>query len=208
MKIKLLFMLILLISISTSVISQQDMEFVDGKDLGDSKTVYFQIRGLDESGSDRAILLDAFLSDQNITDGRIFTSSTMKTRCQLFIPHNIQPDYVRGILMEYGYDFEFTSVSKNGQTISEDTNTAFTSISYSPFDNFPNFKNTGDDESDVETYRQEKEIWVSDNERKYNKKRRNGTVEYPIEVSQSDFDNFTEEKKVKILAQPDVFVIK
>jgi hypothetical protein len=136
MKRNYLFLLLIIISISTSVIAQQDMEFVDGKDMGDSKTVYFQIRGLDEDGAERSILLGALLSDQNITDGRIFTSSTKKTRCQLFLSHNVQPTYVRAILMEYGYDFEFTSVSKNGHTIADDSNTAFTSISYSPFDNF------------------------------------------------------------------------
>lgn len=208
MKRNYLFLLLIIISISTSVIAQQDMEFVDGKNMGDSKTVYFQIRGLDEDGADRAILLDALLSDQSITDGRIFTSSSRKTRCQLFLPHNVQPEYVRAILMEYGYDFEFSSVSKDGHTVAKNSNTAFTSITYSPFDNFPNFKSTGDMENDVETYRQEKEIWVSENERKYNKERGKGTAEYPIVVSQSDFEDFSEEKKAKILAQPDVFVIK
>jgi len=208
MKRNYLFLLLIIVSISTRVIAQQSMEFVDGKSMGDTKTVYFQIRGLDEDGAERSILLNAFLSDQNIIDGRIFTSSAMKTRCQLFLPLNVKPEYIRAILMEYGYDFEFSSVSKNGHTVSQDSNTAFTSIAYSPFDDFPNFKSTGDDENDVEIYRQEKEVWVSDNERKYKKERNKGTVEYQIVVSQSDFDNFTDEKKTKILAQQDVFVIK
>jgi len=188
--------------------SQLVMEFQEVKNAGDLKTVYFQVEGLGEDEDARNTLLNELLSDANISKGRIFTSGFLKTRCQLFVPYNIEPEYIRPILQSQGYDFEFSSVTFNGELLVEKNQQTFTSMFYPPADDFPQYVKTGNKEQDGEDYRVMKEEWINSNSRKYNKQKSKGTAELPIVISQEQFDSYTEEKQMKILEQPEVFEIK
>jgi len=185
------------------------MDFTEVKQMGDIKTVYFHIKGLDEDETARTELINQLLSDENINSGRIFTSSSFKTRCQLYLPLNITPEYIRPILISNGYDFDFSTISIDGK-LNDDGDKSGSCVSKfsSPAEGFPTLIYTGDKEYDYEQYRIAKEQWISENQKKYDKQRNNGTADYPIVVSKSDFDKFTDEKKQKILAEPDKFVIK
>jgi hypothetical protein len=188
--------------------SQSVMEFAEAKAMGDQKTVYFQIKGLDEDEMERASLLEKLLADENILDGRIFTSSSFKTRCQLYLPLDIKPDYIRAILNENGYDFEFSSITVDGYTMNPLAPTTFRSGFYYPSKDFPKPLITGDKKADSETYQKDKEAWISQNEKKYNKEKSVGTAVFPIEIPKSQFDSFSDEKKQRVLAEPKKYVIK
>lgn len=202
----LFFFIVLVFSVISY--SQSVMEFVDVKDAGDLKTVYFQVKGLGSDENARIDLLNDLLSDPNIEKGRIFTSSSLKTRCQLFIPYSIEPEYIRPLLQANGYDFEFSSVTIDGQLLANKQERTFVSIFYPPDPDFPQIELTGDKEQDAVNYKLAKEEWIESNKRKYNRKKAKGTADYPIIISQEQFDNFTEEKKQKILEQPETFEIR
>lgn len=208
MKFRIFMFSAFLIIAFSNVIAQSKMEFVDVKDLGDSKTVYFQVKGLGEDDENRALLLNDLLTDPKVIDGRIFTSSSFKTRVQLFIPHDVEPEYIRPILQAHGYDFEFSSVSIDGQLLISKNAMAARSAFYSPAEDYPRYVKTGDKELDAENYRLAKEQWIENNKRKYKKQKSDGTAEYPIVITQEQFDSFTDEKKEKVISQPDVFEIR
>ncbi len=191
-----------------SGVFSQSLEFTEAKIMGDLKTVYFYINGLDEDESDRAILLEQLTNDANIYGGRIFTSSSFKTRCQLNLPVSITPEYIRPILLSNGYDFDFSTISVDGKVNIEKKPDSYVSKFQSPFEGFPTMIYTGDKERDYEQYRVAKEQWLTANQKKYDKQKTNGTAQYPIIVSKSDFDRFTDTKKQMILAEPEKFVIK
>ncbi|MDD3741674.1 MAG: hypothetical protein PHH30_10560 [Bacteroidales bacterium] len=207
MKNRYFFFVMVLFYMHSSAFSQS-LEFTEAKTIGDLKTVYFYIEGLDEDESDRAFLLEQLLNDANIFKGRIFTSSSFKTRCQLYLPVSITPEYIRPILISNGYDFDLSSISVDGKVSTEKKPDSYVSKFQSPADGFPTLIYTGDKDNDAEQYRMAKEQWVGSNQKKYDKQRANGTAQYPIVVSKSDFDKFTETKKQMILAEPDKFVIK
>jgi hypothetical protein len=208
MRLKSVFVIIAVVVYANLLHSQTVMEFTDVKDAGDLKTVYFQVTGLGDDDDARTTLLNEFLSDPLISDGRIFTNSSFKTRCQLFISYNMGPEYIRPILQSKGYDFEFSSVTIDGNLLVDKDERSYTSMFYAPADDFPSYEKTGDKELDDETYRKSKEEWIELNQRKYRKGKSNGTAELPIIISQEQFDSFTEEKQLEILGQPDVFEIK
>jgi len=192
-----------------SIIFAQSLEFTEVKTIGDNKTVYFHIKGLDDDEAARSELLEQLLSDENVKGARIFTSSSLKTRCQLYLPLNITPEYIRPILINNGYDFDFSTVSIDGKMVNEiDKSESYVSQFNSPAEGFPTLIYTGDKEGDYEQYRISKEQWIAENQKKYEKQRNNGTATYPIVISKSDFNKFTDEKKQKILAEPDKYVIK
>ncbi len=208
MKCKILvFATFLIIPISV-IFAQNVVEFVDVKDADGLKTVYFQIKGLGEDDAARTTLMTDLLADPNVVKGRIFTSSSFKTRCQLFLPYEIGPEYIRPILQSHGYDFEFSSVSIDGKLMVDKNARAARADFYSPTDDFPQCVSTGDKMLDAENYRIAKEQWIENNKRKYKKQKFNGTAKYPIIISQEQFDSYTESKQQKILAQPDIFKIK
>ncbi len=188
--------------------AQSNLTFVEAKTLGDTKTVYFQIAGLDEDKSDRDELLNYLTSDPNILKGEIFTSSANKTRCQLFLPTHIEAEYIRSLLQSNGYDFEFTSVSVNGKLSKEKTSSSFVSKHYLPAKDFPTPQKTNNKENDDLQYKLAKEQWIDSNRRKYKKARKNGTAEYPIIISREQFNSFTDEKKNKILENSEMFEIR
>ncbi|MDD2387101.1 MAG: hypothetical protein PHP52_10015 [Bacteroidales bacterium] len=207
MKCKILVLVTFLIIPFSAIFTQNIMEFVDVKDADGLKTVYFQVKGLNEDDAARATLMKDLLADPNVIKGRIFTSSSLKTRCQLFLPYEISPEYIRPILQSHGYDFEFSSVSIDGKLLIDKNAKAARADFYSPTDDFPQYVSTGDKILDAENYRIAKEQWIENNKRKYKKQKSNGTAKYPIVISQEQFDSYTEDKQQKILAQPDIFEI-
>ncbi|MDD3688252.1 MAG: hypothetical protein PHE56_16005 [Bacteroidales bacterium] len=207
MKAKL-WIVIILMMFAYSGIAQQVMEFTQSKNTGDNKTVYFHIKGLEEDEEARTSLLNEFLKDENIISGRIFTSSTFKTRCQLLIPQNIKPEYIRNILLANGYDFDFTTISVNGVLKSDMQPETHISLFYSPAEGFPVMQSTGDKLKDREDYTVSKEKWVAENQRQYNKQKSKGTAEFPIVIEKKVFDSYTVEKQERLLAEPDKYIIK
>jgi len=208
MKIRKWFFVCAFIITPVLAFSQQVMEFTYSKITGDNKTVYFNIKGLGIDESERSEMLNALLADENIESGRIYTSSSNKTMCQLLISQNIGPEYIRQILNTSGYDYDFTTVSVNGELKEKDNPDTFSSMFMSPADDFPVLKSTGDKENDYEEYRISKEHWISQNQRKYNKQKSAGTAQYPIVISKADFNKYTAEKQQKLLAEPDKYIIK
>ncbi len=192
----------------TVIFSQGVLEFTQAKITGDSKTVYFHIKGLSDDESERSALLENLLSDENVLDGRIFTSSSFKTRCQLFLTVNITAEYIRSILNTNGYDFDFTTVSIDGKLKEATDPETFVSMFYLPVEDFPSYVETGNRVDDDENYRVAKEAWVFDNSKKYNKEKSKGTAEYPITVSKEDFNKYSQEKQQRLLAEPDKYIIK
>lgn len=207
MKAKL-WIVIILMTFAYSGIAQQVMEFTQSKNTGENKTVYFHIKGLEEDEEARASLLNEMLKDGNIISGRIFTSSTFKTRCQLLIPQNIKPEYIRNILLSNGYDFDFTTVSVDGELKSDFQPESHFSLFYAPSEGFPLMQNTGNKLNDRENYLIAKEKWIAENQRQYNKQKSKGTAEFPIIIDKKVFDSYTVEKQQRLLAEPDKYIIK
>jgi hypothetical protein len=208
MKLSLLSLICVLICTPVYLFSQQNMEFTHAKIIGDNKTVYFNVKGLGEDDADRAVLLESLLQDDNILDGRIYTSSSLKTKCQLTVRMNISPEYIRPMLNSFGYDYDFTTVSVNG-AVRESTEAEIFRAEFStPQEGFPLMQYTGNKEQDEENYRIAKDQWISENEKKYNKQKSNGTAVYPIVISKDDFNNYSDEKKASLLAEPDKYIIK
>jgi len=208
MKFKHWFFIGVLFFLPVSVFTQQVMEFTQVKMTGDSKTVYFNVKGLGDDEAERAALMDNLLKDENVIKGRIYTSSSGKTKCQLFLPVNITAGYIRSIINSYGYDYDFTTVSVDGKLKDAEDPETFVSVSYLPEKDFPQYVKTGDKQKDADDYRLAKEKWISENERKYKKERSQGTTEYPIIIQKEDFNKYSEEKKQRLLAEPDKYVIK
>jgi hypothetical protein len=207
MKAKL-WIVIILMTFAYSGIAQQVMEFTQSKVTGENKTVYFHIKGLGEDEEVRTSLLNEFLKDENIISGRIFTSSSFKTRCQLLMPQNIKPEYVRTILLSNGYDFDFTTISVDGELKTDMQPETHISLFYTPSEGFPLMQNTGNKLEDRENYTVVKEQWVAENERRYNKQKAKGTAEFPIIIEKEAFDSYTIEKQQRLLAEPDKYIIK
>jgi|GEM_PF-1034279 hypothetical protein len=191
-----------------SAFSQAKMEFRDVKIIdSEKKTVYFQIKGLGEDESERNQVLNRLLADSKIYEGRIFTSSFNRTRCQLILDIEIDPEYIRNILLENGYDFEFSSVSIDGKFLEADM-PSIKSPFYYPSKNFPKPIYTGDKQKDAETYQVLKVEWIQKNKKEYNSQMKKSTAKLPIIIPKEQFDSFTPEKQAKILSQPDIYVVK
>jgi len=205
---RIIFLFIATLLITNAFVYSQKLVFEEAKVQGDIQKVYFQIKGLDEDESDRNLLMTKLLSDPNVYDGSIFTSSSDKTRCQLIIPKDIQPQYIRAILNENGYDFEFSSVSIDGKFYETAENNPINSRFYYPDKSFPKTTLTGNKDVDKEAYLSAKEQWVQSNSKKYNRQKASGTAEFPIIISQEQFESFTAEKKERILAEPNKYQIK
>lgn len=200
--------LVVILSFIILLSKAQKLEFRDVKIIKDNqKTVYFQIKGLGENENERNYLLEKLLSDPKIQDGRIFTSSTFKTRCQLFLDMDVEPEYIRKILVTNGYDFEFSSVSIDGKILESAQNNILSPFYY-PSKDFPKPLYTGDKMCDEEIYNQVKQEWINNNKKKYKKECQEGTAKIPIIISKEQFDSFTSEKQAKILSQPEIYVIK
>lgn len=208
MKLRFLSIICVFVSMPIFLLSQQNMEFTLAKTNGENKTVYFNVQGLGEDDAEREQLLENLLKDSNILEGRIYTSSSYKTKCQLLLPPNITPEYIRSIINTYGYDYDFTSVSVNGKLKQTSESEVFQSEITVPTIGFPMKQFSGDKQQDEENYQVEKEKWISENERKYKKQKSSGTAEYPIIISKADFEKYTDEKKARLLSEPAKYIIK
>lgn len=207
MKAKL-WIVIILMTFAYSGIAQQVMEFTQSKNTGENKTVYFHIKGLDEDEEARTSLLNELLKDANIISGRIFTSSSSKTRCQLILPNNVTPEYIREILLSHGYDYEFTTVSVNGE-LKVDTNPETHVSKYTaPAEDFPCVEKTGDKQKDSDNYTLAKDKWILENKKEYKKQTSRGTAEYPIIIKKEVFESYSAEKQQRLIAEPDKYIIK
>lgn len=171
----------------------------------DSNTivVFFQIDGLGIDEIERANLLEFLLSDEEIIGGRMFTYKDSTTRCQLYVPKSISPEYVRALLNAKGYDYDFSSVSFNGVLKKSKHTQLYSSKKYLPLDGFP----SGNILTEKE-YNKEKDMWISNHRGKYKKVKKEGTATYPIIISHDQFNSFTELKQERILSQPDVFIVE
>jgi hypothetical protein len=188
--------------------SQQNMKFTEAKFTNEGKTVYFHISGLGEDEDERQALLSDILKDPAIISGRIFTSVENKTRCQLYLPIEIEPEYIRSFLQAKGYDYDFSTISVNGEIQNTNKLQFFASPYKRASKNFEPYKSTGDKIKDAENYAIAKEQWVMKNQKKYKKEIQNGTATFPIVISKEEFYNYTPEKQKRLLAEPKKYIIK
>jgi hypothetical protein len=188
--------------------SQQNMKFTEAKFTNEGKTVYFHISGLGEDEDERQALLSDMLKDPAIISGRIFTSVENKTRCQLYLPIEIEPEYIRSFLQAKGYDYDFSTISVNGEIQNTNKLQFFASPYKRASKNFEPYKSTGDKIKDAENYAIAKEQWVMKNQKKYKKEIQNGTATFPIVISKEEFYNYTPEKQKRLLAEPKKYIIK
>jgi hypothetical protein len=188
--------------------SQQNMKFTEAKFTNEGKTVYFHISGLGEDEDERQALLSDILKDPAIISGRIFTSVENKTRCQLYLPIEIEPEYIRSFLQAKGYDYDFSTISVNGEIQNTNKLQFFASPYKRASKNFEPYKSTGDKIKDAENYAIAKEQWVMKNQKKYKKEIQNGTATFPIVISKEEFYNYTPEKQKRLLAEPDKYIIE
>lgn len=188
--------------------SQQNMKFTEAKFTNEGKTVYFHISGLGEDEDERQALLSDMLKDPAIISGRIFTSVENKTRCQLYLPIEIEPEYIRSFLQAKGYDYDFSTISVNGEIQNTNKLQFFASPYKRASKNFEPYKSTGDKIKDAENYAIAKEQWVMKNQKKYKKEIQNGTATFPIVISKEEFYNYTPEKQKRLLAEPDKYIIE
>lgn len=152
-------------------LSAQDevLKFTLSKNLGEQKTVYFHIKGIeDDEQSDK--LLERLLSDPLIYDGRIYETPTNNDRCQLYMDHEIDAAYVKSILQEFNLDYEYTTVSRNGHLEAQQAEklpsheTPKTPV---VMEGFPEYVDTGNPEADKADYARRKKEWVEQNPEKY-----------------------------------------
>lgn len=159
----------ILFLIGLNLLAQNEvLRFTLSKNLGEQKTVYFHIKGIvDNEQADK--LLDRFLLDPLIYDGRIYETPTNQDRCQLYMDHEIDAVYVRSILQEFNLDYEYTTVSRNGQM--ETSYSLESSLQETPktvvADGFPEYFDTGNPEADKADYARRKKKWVEENPDKY-----------------------------------------
>ncbi|NLP20779.1 MAG: hypothetical protein GX378_08460 [Bacteroidales bacterium] len=184
------------------------MKFTEAKFTNEGKTVYFHISGLGEDEDERQALLSDILKDPAIISGRIFTSVENKTRCQLYLPIEIEPEYIRSFLQAKGYDYDFSTISVNGEIQNTNKLQFFASPYKRASKNFEPYKSTGDKIKDAENYAIAKEQWVMKNQKKYKKEIQNGTATFPIVISKEEFYNYTPEKQKRLLAEPDKYIIE
>lgn len=207
MRTKVIVCLVLLLIVLVGY-SQQNMKFTEAKFTNEGKTVYFHISGLGEDEDERQALLSDILKDPAIISGRIFTSVENKTRCQLYLPIEIEPEYIRSFLQAKGYDYDFSTISVNGEIQNTNKLQFFASPYKRASKNFEPYKSTGDKIKDAENYAIAKEQWVMKNQKKYKKEIQNGTATFPIVISKEEFYNYTPEKQKRLLAEPDKYIIE
>jgi hypothetical protein len=155
-----------------SLYSQEEqLEFTQKKISDVGYTVYFHVTDIQDPEQANAIIED-LLSDDNIFNGRYFKSGTGKDRFQLYINEFVTAEYIRNILLTHDIDYDFSTVSVNGEIINDDGISNLnllkgtSSISISAL-GFPKYKNTGNKEVDDEHYSNVKDQWINDNPEEY-----------------------------------------
>lgn len=148
------------------------LEFTRMKTAGQGYTIYFNLIGI--AGEDHAeTILQELLNEPSIYDGTFFKTPDNKDRFQIFVTDlSITANYVRDIVKSHGADYDFTTVMVNGvipnlgeQGVSiHSLGSQRTPII---FDDFPQYKDTGDPKNDAQNYRREKLEWINNNPEKY-----------------------------------------
>ena len=167
---RILTMGFVLLSLYQLSAQENELRFTLSKNLGEQKTVYFHIKGIQDSDMPD-ILLERLLSDPLIYDGRIYKTPKLQDRCQLYMSHEIDAAYIRSILQEYNLDFEYTTVSRNGhlETAHAKSSSKPGATPPSPvlMDGFPQYKDTGNPEVDQQNYSNAKQKWIEENPEAY-----------------------------------------
>jgi len=169
--IKRMLILSLVLFVASQLSAQENsLRFTLSKDLGEQKTIYFHISGLEgEEMSDA--LLERLLQDPLIYEGRIFQTPKLQDRCQLYMAHEIDAAYVLSILKEFNLDYEYTTVSRNGHLettrAKHQSSPGGTKPSPVLIDGFPEYEDTGNPEIDQKNYQKRKQKWVEENPEAY-----------------------------------------
>ncbi len=169
--IKRMLILSFVLFVASQLTAQENtLRFTQSKNLGEQKTVYFHIKGIqDNEMSD--VLLERLLQDPLIYKGRMFKTPKLQDRCQLHMAHEIDAAYVLSIVREFNLDYEYTTVSRNGHLESSQakhqTNPGGTNPSPVLIDGFPEYEDTGDAEVDRRNYQKTKQKWVEENPEAY-----------------------------------------
>ncbi|PLX06093.1 MAG: hypothetical protein C0596_16530 [Marinilabiliales bacterium] len=171
---KLILLLIICGYFTLNLFSQEGkLEFTQIKVADEGYTVYFHVVNLidDEHGN---MVLAELLNDENIFSGRYFKSGEGKDRFQLYINEFVSAEYVRNILLSQNVDYEFSTVTVNGNYINGNNQTFEQGIKGSPkmyvtSMGFPKYEYTGDKEQDDINYRNAKDDWINQNPEEYEK---------------------------------------
>lgn len=148
---------------------EETLKFTLVKSTNDQKTVYFHIKGI-EDNEQYSKIMDRFLMDPSISDGRIFKSSTQEDRCQLVMNPEIDAAYILSILREMNLDFKYNTVSRNGhleKQHAENLPTYETPRTPVIIEGFPEFKDTGNPEADKQSYSDRKNSWIEEHPQEY-----------------------------------------
>jgi hypothetical protein len=169
--IKRMLILSFVLFVASQLTAQEsNLQFTLSKDLGEQKTVYFHINGLQDDEMSEA-LLERLLQDPLIYEGRIFKTPKLQNRCQLYMAHEIDAEYVQSILKEFNLDYEYTTVSRNGHLetsrAKHQSNPGATKPTPVLIDGFPEYEDTGNPEVDQKNYQKRKQKWVEENPEKY-----------------------------------------
>ncbi|MDA3910074.1 MAG: hypothetical protein PF448_01790 [Bacteroidales bacterium] len=169
--IKRMLILSFVLFVASQLTAQENsLRFTHVKSIGEQKTVYFHINGLQDDEMSEA-LLERLLQDPLIFEGRIFKTPKLQDRCQLYMAYEIDAAYVLSILKEFNLDYEYTTVSRNGHLesnqASSQSNPGATPSTPVLINGFPEYEDTGNHEADRENYQNKKQKWVEENPEKY-----------------------------------------
>ncbi len=166
----LLTAVVLLVSIT--VFSQSSkLDFTQKKATEQGLIVYFEVEGISDE-SEAIQIQDDFLKDNNISYSKYFIGSSENDRYQLTIDSSVDAEYIRDILISHNVDFNYTTISIDGVTEIEQSNSNIPSSSpktYITSMGFPKYNKTDNKSLDDNNYKTEKDQWINDNPEEYKK---------------------------------------
>ena len=211
---KKFYLILGLLALACLSYSQDVLEFTDKKPHPDGASIYFHVSGLIDDNHAEAVVND-LLDDSNISFARYFVSSSGKDRFHIHCTNNVTPEYIRPLLLAHNLDYDFSTVSRNGNlenqashaTTSVNNHSARQGVNYP---GFPQFKDTGNPEKDESEYGQKKQEWINENPEAYQEliDDLNPNIDDKIVISKKEFDNMSKEKQNELLNNPDKFIIK
>ena len=208
--INYLFLIVFLFCTSEYIFSQDQKSFVYSKNIGERKVVYIDIADLTEDLDDHDKVLGVLLKDENIVSGNIFFDDVRTVSvCQLVVTQNIDFNYISGILGTLGYSAIISDVGeKNDQN--GRPKTLYFSDYFSFHDGFDGWKGydwgRSNEISRTDYYDMQKQNWVSQNQSEYNAvKKKSADI---IIIKKKDLEVFSEEKRNRILNNPDKYLIE
>ena len=152
----------------TNLLSQEGkLEFTQMKVTNDGYTVYFHVDNLADEAQGNQVLKE-LLKDENIYSGRYFKSNQGKDRFQLYINEFVSAEYIRNILLSQDVDYEFSTITVDGNYINGYSKTFEEGLKGSPKIyitslGFPKYEYTGNKEEDDINYRNAKDEWININ---------------------------------------------